>query len=117
MEERFYNRHYITTRSDGAITDAWSDGPHPEKGTTNAVCIGQGGYQLRLTINGKQTEENPPLFTMDGIPLYKYINGEIVARTESEIEADREAIPLPPPSQLEIMRADIDYLLVMGGLV
>lgn len=29
------------------------------------------------------------LYTMDGIPLYKYINGEIIQRTDGEIKQDR----------------------------
>lgn len=46
MNKGFYNRHYITTRTDSAIIDAWSDGPHPEKHTAEAICINeQGGYQ------------------------------------------------------------------------
>lgn len=96
----FYNRHYIKTRSDGAITAAWSDGPHPEKDTANAVCINdKGGYQLRLILNGKLTEENPPIYDMDGIPLYKWDGEQVIHRTEEEIEAER----VPP---LETVRAD-----------
>lgn len=117
MNEEFYNKHYISTRPDGAITDAWSDGPHPEKSTGNAVCIGQGGYQLRLTINGEQTEENPPIYDMDGIPMYKWDGVQAVRRTEAEIEADRADIPEPPPSEQEQLRADVDFLLCMGGLL
>lgn len=28
MLEQYYNKHYIVTSEYGAITDAWSDGPH-----------------------------------------------------------------------------------------
>lgn len=118
MFETFYYKHYIQIGNDNVITEAWSDGPHPEKDTVNAICISEhGGYQLRLKIDGEETEENPNLFTLDGIPMFEYVNGEITMRAESKIIADREAIPPPPPSQMETMRADIDYLLVMGGLV
>ena len=92
-ETAAYNRHYITTRPDGAITGAWSDGPHPKKDTTDAICINeQGGYQFRLILNGEQAEENPPIYTMDGIPLYKWDGEQVVRRTEEEIEADRAAV-------------------------
>lgn len=98
MDKEFYNRHYIITRSDGVITDAWSDGPHTERDITDAICINeQGGYQFRLILNGELTEENPPIYTMDGIPLYKWDGSQVVRRTEEEIETDR----IPP---LETMR-------------
>ena len=110
----FYNRHYITTRPDGAIVGAWSDGPHPEKDSTNAICINEkGGYQFRLYPGG---EENPPIFDMDGIPLYRWDGEQIIPRTEEEIEADRAAIPEPPPSPHEQLRADVDFIAVMTGV-
>lgn len=114
MNENFYNRHYITTHPDGAITGAWSDGPHPEKDTTNAICINkQGGYQFRLYAGG---EENPPIRTMDGIPLYKWDGSQVIRRTDEEIAADRAAIPAPPPTEQERLRADVDFIAVMTGV-
>lgn len=115
MNEEFYDRHYITTRPDGAITDAWSDGPHPEKDTTKAVCINeQGGYQFRLYQGG---EENPPIYDMDGIPLYKWDGEHVIPRTDEEIEAERAAIPVPPPSAQEQLRADVDFIAAMTGVM
>ena len=115
MTEEFYNKHYIITRPDSAITDAWSDGPHPEKDTANAICINeQGGYQFRLYPGG---EENPPIYTMDGIPLYKWDGSYILPRTDEEIEADRAAIPAPPPSAQEQLRADVDFIAAMTGVM
>lgn len=112
-----YNRHYILTSQHGTITDAWSDGPHPEKDTANAICINeQGGYQFRLILNGKPTEENPPIFTMYGIPMYKYVDGEVVERTEDEIEDDRLAIPPAPPSPMEQLRADVDFIALINDI-
>ena len=112
--EEFYNRHYITIRPDGAITDAWSDGPHPEKDTVNAVCINeQGGYQFRLYPGG---EENPPIYSEDGIPLYRWDGEKVIRRTEEEVEADRAAIPTPPPSAQERLRADVDFVAAMTGV-
>lgn len=114
MNEEFYNKHYITVRQDGAITDAWSDGPNPKKDTTNAICINhKGGYQFRLYPGG---EENPPIYDIDGIPLYKYVDGEVVPRVNEEIEADRAAIPAPPPSPQEQLRADVDFIAIMTGI-
>lgn len=45
-----------------------------------------------------------------GIPKWKYIGGSIVARTQQEIEADIADLPIPEPTEMEQMQADIDYL-------
>ena len=53
------------------------------------------------------------LYTEDGIPRYKLLDGVPVMRMPSEIEADRAAIPAPAPTEQEILRADVDFLLMM----
>lgn len=96
MNESF-NNHYIATDDQGRITSGWSDGPFRDKDTTGAICINdQGGYQFRLTLGG---EENPPLYTLDGIPVYRWDGERVLPRTEEEIGADR----VPP---LGTVRAD-----------
>lgn len=115
MHEEIYNKHYVTIGQDGAITDAWSDGPHPGKDTANAVCVNEkGGYQFRLYPDG---EENPAIYDDDGIPLYKWDGSQVVPRTEAEMEADRAAIPEPPPSAQERLRADVDFIAAMTGVM
>lgn len=102
-----YNRHYITTDAQGRITDGWSDGPHPSRDTTNAICINEeGGYQFCLFLGG---EENPALSTEDGIPLYKWDGEWVVRRSAEEIAADREAVPAPPPNQIDRLEAQATY--------
>lgn len=116
IEFESLNNYYLKTREDGAIVDAFSDGPHNGRSTEGYTLFGKGGYQLRFTIDGTDTDENPPLYTFDGIPLYKWAGETVQQRTEEEIEADRSAIPEPPPSPIEQMRADLDYIAVMQGL-
>lgn len=112
--DEFYNKHYITADTQDRITDGWSDGPCRDRDTTGAICINeQGGYQFRLFPDG---EENPPLFSMDGIPLYRWDGESIVPRTEGEISADRAVLPAPPPSAQEQLRADVDFLSAMMGV-
>ena len=41
------------------------------------------------------------LYTDDGIPRYKLVDGQPVERTEEEIRADRDARPAPSKSQEE----------------
>ena len=85
-----FNKHYISMDDRNRITDGWSNGPHPEKDTEGAACIDdKGGYQFRLFPDG---EENPSLWTVDGIPLYKYEDGEVKNRTAEEIGADRAVL-------------------------
>lgn len=56
------------------------------------------------------------LYTDDGIPRYKLVDGQAVERTQEEIEADRAAIPAPPPTAQEQLRADVDFLAAMQGV-
>ena len=57
------------------------------------------------------------LYTMDGIPRYKWDGSAAVLRTEEELEADRAARPEPEPTEQEQLRADVDFLLAMGGVL
>lgn len=56
------------------------------------------------------------LYTTDGIPRYKLVEGQAVERTEEEIAADRAALPAPPPTAEEQLRADVDYIAIMTGV-
>ena len=112
--DEFYNKHYIRTRVDGAVIDCWSDGPNPDRDIADAICINEeDGYQFRLFPGG---EENPALYTMDGVPLYRWDGEAVIPRTAEEIEVDRSAIPAPPPSAQEQLRADVDFLAAMQGV-
>ena len=57
------------------------------------------------------------LYTMDGIPRYRWDGSAAVERTEEELEADRAARPEPEPTEQEQLRADVDFLLAMGGVL
>lgn len=45
-----------------------------------------------------------------GISLYKYENGQCVRRTAEEVQADIDAIPLPEPTEIEYLKADMNFL-------
>lgn len=108
--DEIYNKHYIKPDSSNRIIDCWSDGPHPDRDTTDAICISdKGGYQFRLFPDG---EENPSLYDADGIPLYKWDGQAVVKRTAEEIAADRAAIPALPPSEMELLRQEVAKLSV-----
>lgn len=100
----FYNKHYISVDEQNRIINGFSDAFRQPSNTD--ICINeQGGYQFRLFPGG---EENPALFDREGmIPLYAYIDGEVVKRTEEEIEVDRAAliVPKPEPTAEELINA------------
>ncbi len=56
------------------------------------------------------------LYTEDGLPRYKLVDGKAVERTEEEISADRAAIPSSPPTVQEQLRADVDFLAAMANI-
>lgn len=112
-----HNSHFIIL-SDSKIVDTWSSALYPDRDISNAICINENGsYQFRLFPDG---EENPNLFTEDMIPLYKWDGEKVVSRAEEEIEADRAEIianqPAPEPTEVEKLRADLDYVMLMNGL-
>ena len=57
------------------------------------------------------------LYTMDGIPRYRWDGTQAVERTKDELAADRAARPAPEPTEQEQLRADVDFLLAMGGVL
>ena len=56
------------------------------------------------------------LYTMDGVPLYRWDGESAVPRTAEEIEAERAAMPEPPPTAQEQLRADVDFLAALQGV-
>lgn len=101
-----YNNHYITVK-DGLIVDGFSDAFR--KPSENDICINdKGTYQFRLIIGGELTEENPILFTMDHISLYKYEDDEIIKRSDEEIEEERSHIIHEYVPTLEERIADLE---------
>lgn len=53
------------------------------------------------------------LYTMQGIPRYKYEGEVCVLRSEAELAADRDALPKPQPSQLDRVEAQATYTAMM----
>ena len=48
-----------------------------------------------------------PIYTEDGLPRYKLVDGQAVERTEEEISADRAARPEPEPTQAAQIQAAV----------
>lgn len=45
-----------------------------------------------------------PIYTDDGVPRYKLVDGKAVERTNEEIEADKPELPLPQPTITDLMK-------------
>ena len=83
--------------------------------TEGRILRCEGEYTLPADLDGwALIEEGPPcdrlnlaqshyfeggLYTMDGIPRYRWDGSASVLRTDEEMEADRAAIPDPKPSK------------------
>lgn len=90
-----YNRHFVRADMEGRVVKGFSDAF--EEAQDGDICI--------TTEGGRHFEMggvvNPALMTGDGIPLYKVVEGALAVRTDAEIEADRAALPAPPPTLQE----------------
>ena len=106
-------KHYITADDAGRITDGWSDGLHPDRNTTGAICINErGGYQFRLVPVGV---ENPALFYLDtDIPLYHWDGEKVIRITHEEVQElldTRE--DKPEPTWQDRLEAQTFYTAMM----
>ena len=91
----------VAVNSSAFVSDGW--GAEIDRGTDYRHHHAQGNY----FPDG--------LYTEDGVPRYKLVDGQPVDRTEAEIAADRAAI-VQPVTPMEQMRADIDFIAAMGGI-
>lgn len=60
-----------------------------------------------------------PIMDDNGCYNYKFINGEIVERTEEEKQAEIDARPPVPPTETEVLQdyiLDVNYRLIMMEL-
>lgn len=113
--EEFASKVYVYTDEKGRITRC-------EGGYTIGNIKDFAGWTLIDEGNGDRYNLcqshyfDGGLYTEDGIPCYKLVDGKAVERTGEEIAADRAAIPAPPPTLQEQLRADVDFLAAMQGV-
>ena len=53
------------------------------------------------------------LYTDDGIPRWKYVDGKCVLRNDDELSVDRASMPAPAPTQLDRIEAQVTYTAMM----
>ena len=111
MEALYFNKHFIQL-FENKIIHGFSDA-FQQPGPSDICINSEAGYQFRLFPGG---EENPPLRTGDGIPLYRWDGQAVQPRTETEIQEDRDKIPPPPAPPMT--NAEMQGLLniLLGGI-
>lgn len=103
MEEESNIKVYIKIDSAGKITDVNSniflsdvtDWIEIDEGTGDKYAHAQGNYFEK------------PLTDDNGIYRYKYLGGAVYEKTEAEIEAEIAKIPVSPPSETELLKAQL----------
>ena len=45
-----------------------------------------------------------PIYTDDGVPRYKLVDGKAIERTSEEIESDKSELPLPQPTITDLIK-------------
>lgn len=101
--EEFKSKVYVYTDEKGRITRC-------EGGYTIGIIKDFAGWTFIDEGNGDRYNLcqshyfEGGLYTEDGIPRYKLVEGKAQERTEEEIRADRDAIPEPviPPTNAEL---------------
>ena len=83
-------KHYIITDEAGRILRGFSD--DFEQPDARAIYINEDGGR-HFELNGVV---NPPMTDHNGVLLYKFDGGKVVARTQEELDADKPVIvPVP----------------------
>lgn len=108
------SRVYALTDEDGRIVRLEGEYSLPDD-LTDWVKIDEGnGDKYSLA----QSHYLPhPLLTHDGLYRYRLVDGEVVERSEAELEAERAALPRPEvqPTAQELMDAILELSQAIGG--
>ena len=115
MEFEMKSRVYIRTDEQGRITRC--EGEYTLPADLDGWTLIEEGHPCDRLNLAQSHYFDGGLYTMDGIPRYCWDGSAAVLRTEEELEADRAARPEPPPTEQEQLRADVDFLLAMGGVL
>ena len=95
-------KHYI--RLDGTkVVKGFSDAFEQPK--TGDICINENGDRHFMIGDAI----NPSINNEQGIPIYKYDKGKVIARTATEINTDVVIVPVVP-TETEQLREDYDTL-------
>ena len=97
MEFEMKSHVYIKADEQGRILRCEGEYTLPSD-LTDWILIEEGQPCDRLNLAQSHYFDGG-LYTMDGIPRYRWDGTQAVERTEEELKADRAAIPEPKPSK------------------
>lgn len=83
-------QYRIITINSSAFLDNTESWIKIDEGTGDKYHHAQGNYF------------DKPIYTEQGVPRYKLVDGKAVERTSEEIEADKPELPLPQPTVKEL---------------
>lgn len=109
MEYKIKYFAYVKTENQ-KIVDVFSS----ETESTEGILIDSGYGDKYAHAQGNYFPK--PIYTEDGIPRYKLVDGKPMERTEAEIQADRDSFPPAPPSQEDRLAALESAVLAMMGV-
>lgn len=104
---------YVKTDSYGRIIQC--DGGYTTPQNLNEWIKIDEGFGDKYNLCQSHYFENG-IYTEDGIPIYKLVNGNPVERTDDEIYNDRVELQDVPPTETEQLRADVDFIAAMIGV-
>ena len=82
---------------------------------TDWIEIDEGNGDKYAHAQGNYFEK--PLTDDNGIYRYKYSNGAVYEKTEEEIEAEIAKLPVPPPSETEILKAQLKAVVERNDFI
>lgn len=95
----FTTKHYIRLNGT-SIIKGFSDAF--ESPLETDICINQNGDR-QFILN---EVVNPPIVNMEGLHIYKYINGSVLLRTSEELQAEKQNIVVPK-TELELIKEEL----------
>lgn len=113
MEEESKIKVYIKTDSAGNITDVNSN--IFISNLTSWIEIDEGAGDKYAHAQGNYFEKS--LTDDNGIYRYKYSNGAVYEKTAEEIEAEIAKLPVPPPSETEILKAQLKAVVERNDFI
>lgn len=109
MEEEMKSRVYILTDENDNVIRIEGEYTLPQD-LTDWILIDEGNGDRYNLAQSLYLDKG--LMTDDGIYQYKYINDTVTERTQDEIEADRQTIPIVP-TDVERLEAQVLYTAMM----
>lgn len=100
-------KHYIRTDVNGIVTDGYADWETDKRGLGEVQLAGDHIRQFQINLR-----------TIRGQFKYKVVNGQMVERSQAELDAELNGKPMPAPTFDDRLKATEDWILyqMLGGI-